>query len=129
MLTVCPISKATAIQRTGLEGCTSAGKCFSLYTEEDYERLPQQTNPEICRTELSTVISQLKALGIENVVKGFDFVDPPSSLMVERALKLLFALGGIHESGQLTPELGLKMAEMPVEPMLAKIVGDLMSAA
>jgi len=120
VLTVCPVSKASAIQRAGRAGRTSPGKCFRLYTEEDYNSLAQQTEPEICRTELTTVILQLKALGIDNVVKGFEFLDPPSSLLVERALEFLFALGALDESGRLTNELGLKMAEMPVEPMMAK---------
>ena len=122
MLTVCPVSKVWAIQRAGRAGRTSPGKCFRLYTEEDYNSLAQQTEPEICRTELTTVILQLKALGIDNVVKGFEFLDPPSSLLVERALEFLFALGALDESGRLTNELGLKMAEMPVEPMMAKTV-------
>ena len=122
MLTVCPVSKASAIQRAGSAGRTLPGKCFRLDTEEDYNSLAQQTEPEICRRELTTVILQLKALGIDNVVKGFEFLDPPSSLLVERALEFLFALGALDESGRLTKELGLKMAEMPVEPMMAKTV-------
>jgi len=56
VLTVCPVSKASAIQRAGRAGRTSPGKCFRLYTEEDYNSLAQQTEPEICRTELTTVL-------------------------------------------------------------------------
>lgn len=122
VLAVCPVSQASAIQRAGRAGRTSPGKCFRLYTAQTYHSLPAQTEPEICRTELITVILQLKALGIENVVKGFEFVDPPSSLLVERALEFLFALGALDESGNLTNDLGLQMAEMPVEPMMAKIL-------
>ncbi|KAI8451971.1 P-loop containing nucleoside triphosphate hydrolase protein [Phakopsora pachyrhizi] len=122
VLMVSPISKASAIQRAGRAGRTSPGKCFRLYTKDDYQALMDQTEPEICRTELTTVILQLKALGINNVVKGFEFLDPPNSIMVERALEFLYALGAISEAGHLTDELGLKMAEMPVDPMMAKIV-------
>ncbi|CAH7685535.1 P-loop containing nucleoside triphosphate hydrolase protein [Phakopsora pachyrhizi] len=122
VLMVSPISKASAIQRAGRAGRTSPGKCFRLYTKDDYQALMDQTEPEICRTELTTVILQLKALGINNVVKGFEFLDPPNSIMVERALEFLYALGAISESGHLTDELGLKMAEMPVDPMMAKIL-------
>jgi ATP-dependent RNA helicase DDX35 len=71
---------------------------------------------------------QLKALGIDNVVKGFEFLDAPSSLLVERALEFLFALGALDESGRLTNDLGLKMAEMPVEPMMAKTVSSFLSS-
>jgi len=98
------------------------GKCVQLYTEEDYNSLAQQTEPEICRRELTTVILHLKELGIDHAVKGFEFLDPPSSLLIERALEFLFALGALDESGRLTNELGLKLAEMPLEPMMAKTV-------
>ncbi|KAG0148983.1 hypothetical protein CROQUDRAFT_359561 [Cronartium quercuum f. sp. fusiforme G11] len=122
LLAVVPVSKASAIQRAGRAGRTRPGKCFRLYTEASYEGLKAQTEPEICRTDLGTVVLQLKALGIVNVARGFEFVDAPNSLLVERALEFLFALGALDDEGALTKELGAKMAEMPVDPMMAKIL-------
>eukprot|EP01051_Picozoa_sp_SAG22_P018022 SAG22_NODE_2923_length_2101_cov_1.214286_2_plen_179_part_00 len=39
-----------------------------------------------------------------------------------RALELLFALGAVDESGALTEPIGVRMAELPVEPMLARML-------
>lgn len=104
-LVVTPISKASASQRAGRAGRNRPGKCFRLYTgaslqekknmqlghalitcffssEEDFEKLPASTVPEMQRTNLAPVILQLKALGIDNVLR-FSF------LSVSRKTKLL----------------------------------------
>lgn len=49
-LLVCPISKASAMQRAGRAGRTKPGKCFRLYTEKAYKNeMQDQTYPEILR--------------------------------------------------------------------------------
>ena len=63
-LLVSPISKASAHQRAGRAGRTRPGKCFRLYTEKAYKKeLMEQTYPEILRSNLGTVVLQLKKLG------------------------------------------------------------------
>lgn len=47
--------------------------------------------------------------------------------MLVRALELLYALGALDDNGHLTLDLGMKMAEMPLDPMMAKIVGSIRS--
>lgn len=61
---------------SGRAGREAAGKCFRLYTEAAFENLEDATVPEIRRCNLSSVVLQLKALGIEDVL-GFDFLDKP----------------------------------------------------
>lgn len=51
---------------------------FSL-TEEDFEKLPKSTVPEMQRSNLAPVILQLKALGIDNVLR-FPFLSVSPSL-------------------------------------------------
>ncbi|KAI6249745.1 putative ATP-dependent RNA helicase DHX35 [Erysiphe necator] len=119
ILTVTPISKASATQRAGRAGRTSPGKCFRLYTESDYEALPDVSSPEIQRSNLTTVILQLKALGIDNIAR-FDFLTPPPAELVIRALELLYSLGALDDYAKLTRPLGVRMAEIAVDPMLAK---------
>lgn len=76
-LLVSPISKASAQQRAGRAGRTRPGKCFRLYTEKAYKtEMQEQTYPEILRSNLGTVVLQLKKLGIDDLVH-FDFMDPP----------------------------------------------------
>ena len=76
-LLVTAISKASAQQRAGRAGRTKPGKCFRLYTEKAYKQeMQENTYPEILRSNLGSVVLQLKKLGIDDLVH-FDFMDPP----------------------------------------------------
>jgi len=120
-LLVSPISKASAHQRAGRAGRTRPGKCFRLYTEKAFKKeLMEQTYPEILRSNLGSVVLQLKRLGIEDLVH-FDFMDPPAPETLMRALELLNYLGALDDDGNLT-ELGSMMAEFPLDPQLAKML-------
>lgn len=118
-LTAVPISKAAAVQRAGRAGRTKPGKCFRLYTQEAYEHLPDATVPEIQRSNLTPVLMQLKALGIDNIVR-FDFLTPPPAELVIRAFELLYSLGTVDDYAKLTKPLGMRMAELAVDPMMGK---------
>ena len=120
-LTATPISKASATQRAGRAGRTRPGKCYRLYTEATFSSLPEVTVPEIQRSNLAPVILQLKALGIDNVLR-FDFFTPPPAELVIRALELLYSLGAIDDYAKLTRPLGVRMAELSVEPMMGKVL-------
>jgi ATP-dependent RNA helicase DDX35 len=121
-LRVMPISKASAVQRSGRAGRTSSGKCLRLYTETTYERLRPTTPSELSRIDLSTQILQLKALGIDNIAR-FDFLPPtPPSALVARSLETLLSLDALDEWGRLTSPIGERMAEMPLQPKMAKVV-------
>lgn len=62
----------------------------------------------------------LKSLGINDLI-GFDFMDPPPTETLMRALEQLFALGALNDRGELT-KLGRRMAEFPLDPMLSKMI-------
>ncbi|KAL6619308.1 hypothetical protein ACP70R_034447 [Stipagrostis hirtigluma subsp. patula] len=120
-LLVHPISKASADQRAGRSGRTGPGKCFRLYTRHSFdEEMEDETVPEIRRSNLASVVLALKALGINDLV-SFDFMDPPASEALLRALEDLFALGALNCRGELT-KAGQRMAELPLDPMLAKAI-------
>jgi len=118
-LVVVPISQASARQRAGRAGRTGPGKCFRLYTELAYktEMLPTSV-PEMQRTNLGSVVLQLKAMGINDLL-SFDFMDPPPAQTLIAAMERLYALGALDEEGLLT-KTGRKMAEFPLDPVLAK---------
>ncbi|TLD39738.1 ATP dependent RNA helicase [Venturia nashicola] len=121
MLTATPISKASATQRAGRAGRTKPGKCYRLYTETAFQSLEDATVPEIQRSNLAPTILQLKALGIDNVAR-FDYLTPPPAELVIRALELLFSLGALDDYAKLTKPMGNRMAELSVEPMMAKVL-------
>lgn len=110
-----PISRASAQQRAGRAGRTRPGKCFRLYTQEDFQRqLDEQTHPEILRSNLANTVLELMRLGIRDLV-SFDYMDAPAPETVMRALELLNHLGAIDDKGNLT-ETGRIMAEFPLDP-------------
>nr|CAD7585762.1 unnamed protein product [Timema genevievae] len=120
-LIVVPISRASANQRAGRAGRVAAGKCFRLYTAWAYKHeMEDNTIPEIQRINLGNVVLTLKALGIQDLM-NFDFLDPPPHETMVLALEQLYALGALNHKGELT-KLGRRMAEFPVDPMMAKIL-------
>ncbi|KAH9946422.1 P-loop containing nucleoside triphosphate hydrolase protein [Epithele typhae] len=119
-LTTVPISQASATQRAGRAGRTSAGFCYRLYTEQAHSQLRVTTPPEIARTDLTTPIIQLKSLGIDDLMK-FEWVSSPPAESILRALEGLFNAGMIDEDGRLTV-MGSKVAECPIEVNLARML-------
>lgn len=121
-LVVAPISKASARQRAGRAGRVRPGKCFRLYTEEYYLNEMQSDGiPEMQRSNLVSCIIQLKALGIDNIL-GFDWPASPSPEAMIRALEILFSLGILDEDAKLTVPIGFQVAEMPLDPMISKMI-------
>ncbi|KAK8090980.1 pre-mRNA-splicing factor ATP-dependent RNA helicase prp22 [Apiospora phragmitis] len=120
-LIVTPISQAQANQRAGRAGRTGPGKCFRLYTEQAFStEMSPVTIPEIQRQNLSSTILMLKAMGINDLL-NFDFMDPPPTNTMLTALEELYALGCLDNEGLLT-RLGRRMADLPMEPSLAKVL-------
>ena len=118
-LTTAPVSRAAAVQRCGRAGRTQPGKCYRLYTEGCFNDLPAHTLPEIQRSNLAPTVLHLKALGVDNLVR-FEYLSPPPAELLMQALELLFWLGALDSDGNLTPTLGMGMAELALEPMMSK---------
>ncbi|XP_050840346.1 pre-mRNA-splicing factor ATP-dependent RNA helicase DHX16 isoform X13 [Serinus canaria] len=118
---VCPCPQASANQRAGRAGRVAPGKCFRLYTAWAFQHELEETAvPEIQRADLGALVLLLKSLGINDLIH-FDFLDPPPHETLVLALEQLYALGALNHLGELTT-LGRRMAELPVEPMLAKMI-------
>lgn len=119
-LAVQPISRASARQRSGRAGREAPGFCYRLYTERAYDALDEDTEPEIMRCSLASVVLLLKASGVHDVL-GFDYVDKPSRTSIVRALEQLYALGALKDDGSLSL-CGHQMAQLPLDPIYAKVV-------
>eukprot|EP01062_Namystynia_karyoxenos_P077738 TRINITY_DN7884_c0_g1_i1.p1 TRINITY_DN7884_c0_g1~~TRINITY_DN7884_c0_g1_i1.p1 ORF type:complete len:771 (+),score=249.75 TRINITY_DN7884_c0_g1_i1:77-2314(+) len=120
-LLVSPISQASANQRAGRAGRTRPGKAFRLYTEKAFkEDLIPATYPEILRSNLGSVVLQLKKLGIEDLVH-FDFMDPPAPETMMRALEMLNYLECLDDDGALT-QAGALMSDFPLDPQLSRMI-------
>ncbi|MBA6411929.1 ATP-dependent RNA helicase HrpA [Parahaliea sp. F7430] len=115
-----PISQASANQRKGRCGRVAAGVCIRLYSEEDFNRRPEFTDPEIHRTNLAAVILQMLNLRLGEL-QHFPFIDPPDARMVRDGYKLLEELAAVTPAGKLT-KLGRQMTRMPVDPRLSRMI-------
>lgn len=115
-----PISKSSAIQRTGRAGREGPGKCFRLYTEEAFSTLQETDMPEILRNDVLGAILTMKARGIQDVL-SFPLMDAPSVEAIEKALIHLHYLGALADDGTLT-SAGALMARFPVPAPLAAVL-------
>src|SRR5690349_4020198 len=120
MLRVEPISQAAARQRAGRCGLVADGICVRLYSEEDFNRRPAFTDPELLRSSLASVILRAKSLGIGDV-EDFPFLDPPPPRAVADGYALLEELGAVDEQKALTP-LGRELARLPLDPRVARML-------
>uniref|UniRef100_A0A6M2FC58 RNA helicase n=1 Tax=Populus davidiana TaxID=266767 RepID=A0A6M2FC58_9ROSI len=120
-LDIIQISKVQANQRAGRAGRTRPGKCYRLYSSEVYqEEFLDVTVPEIQRSSLAGSVLYLKSLDLPDIdILKFDFLDPPSFESLEDALKQLYLIDAIDDTGLIT-SVGQTMAELPLEPSLSR---------
>ena len=114
-----PISQASANQRSGRCGRVEAGIAIRLYSEEDFERRPEFTDPEILRTNLASVILQMASLGLGDLGR-FPFLEPPDKRNIQAGTQLLEELGALRND-KLT-KLGRRLARLPIDPRLARMI-------
>ena len=144
-----PISQASARQRAGRCGRLGPGTCIRLYSEEDFLKRDAYTAPEVLRSSLAGVILTMLDLRLGNI-ESFPFIDPPKPAMVREGLKELLELGAITRrrnmadatsasrlgkdisatsrrddgvaSTILLTDIGKKLARIPLEPRLARML-------
>jgi len=114
------ISQASANQRAGRCGRVAPGICIRLYSEEDFSLRPPFSEPEIRRSNLASVILQMKALHLGDI-GAFPFVEAPESKMISDGYRLLEELGAIGRNKQLS-EVGRQLARLPVDPKIGRMV-------
>lgn len=145
------VSQASAQQRSGRAGRTSPGIAIRLYSEDDFTRRPEYTEPEILRTSLASVILQMLSLGFGDI-QAFPFLTPPDSRGVKAAFDLLVELGAVKlpapgshaadvdrdvrddgdpsrqrrgrgdERGPRLTAIGREIARLPIDPRFARML-------
>ncbi len=113
-------SQASADQRKGRCGRMESGVCIRLYPEDDYLARDRFTAPEILRTNLASVILQMKYLGMGEI-ESFPFLDPPRPTAIREGYRTLHELGAIDEKGALT-RIGRELAQLPVDPRIGRMI-------
>ncbi|MGQ7847278.1 ATP-dependent helicase HrpB [Granulosicoccus sp. 3-233] len=112
-------SQASATQRAGRAGRTTAGCCYRLWSEEGHARRAQHWQPEILRADLAPLLLELGLWGAA-VADELPWLEPPPAAALSRAEDLLVSLG-LWDSGQLTPQ-GRAAVALPVHPRLAHML-------
>lgn len=114
------ISQASAAQRTGRCGRTHEGICIRLFSEDDFRQRPRYTEPEILRTNLATVILQMKSMKLGDI-SDFPFLDPPRQRFINDGLRLLHELSAVDQQQNLT-SLGKQLSRLPIDPRLGRML-------
>ncbi|MEO8094793.1 MAG: ATP-dependent RNA helicase HrpA, partial [Pseudolysinimonas sp.] len=124
------ISQASANQRSGRAGRTSDGIAIRLYSQEDFDRRPEFTDPEILRTNLAAVILQMISIGLGDIA-GFPFLQPPDSRGIQDGVDLLHELGairrlsspkGVSKPAPEITKVGRELALLPVDPRFGRMI-------
>ena len=115
-----PVSQASANQRAGRCGRTSAGVCFRLYSQADFTARQRYTDPEILRSSLAGTILRMLALGLGRI-EEFPFLDAPDPRAVSDGWQQLIELGAVDKQRQLT-SLGRTLARWPIDVKLGRML-------
>ncbi|KAH8675793.1 P-loop containing nucleoside triphosphate hydrolase protein [Xylariales sp. PMI_506] len=115
-----PISKSSALQRTGRAGREGPGKCFRLYTSDAYDALQDADLPEILRNDVLGAVLTMKARGINDIF-SFPLMDFPDIESIEKALIHLHFLDALADDGTIT-DIGRKLALFPVSAPYGRVL-------
>lgn len=114
------VSRASADQRRGRAGRTTAGRCYRLWTEVDHARLAPFDEPEILAADLAPLALDLVRWG-DPEGRTLRWLDPPSPTRLAAARELLCSLGLVDDRDRLTDH-GRQACTLPVHPRLAHAV-------
>ncbi|CAN5481356.1 ATP-dependent RNA helicase HrpA [soil metagenome] len=119
------ISQASATQRSGRAGRTSDGIAIRLYSQEDFDKRPAFTDPEILRTNLAAVILQMISIGLGDIA-SFPFLQPPDSRGIQDGMDLLLELGAISRDRTTghtrITKAGRDLAALPLDPRFGRML-------
>ncbi len=115
------ISKASAEQRAGRAGRTEPGVAYRLWSTLDHAGRRPFAAPEISQVDLAPLVLELATWG-DTTGASLRWLDSPPARPTEEGRQLLVLLGALDAEGRPTP-LGRRMADLPLHPRLARMVG------
>jgi ATP-dependent RNA helicase DHX8/PRP22 len=121
MLDVRKASKSSVEQRKGRAGRIEAGKCFRLFTKDDFDQMETSTKPEILRVQLGHAVLSVMSAGVPDPLQ-FDFVQSPGSEALKLAMADLVSIGAVEDC-HLT-DLGRTICKLQLSPRLGKLVTE-----
>ncbi|WP_211745823.1 ATP-dependent helicase HrpB [Paenibacillus sp. Marseille-Q4541] len=119
-LVTIPISKASAEQRKGRAGRTSAGICYRLWSRLEQDARPDKNRPEVLTADLAPVALELAVWGVQHP-EELRWLDVPPAGPYEAASALLQQLGCLTGRGQVTSR-GKHIAGMGTHPRIGHML-------
>ncbi len=116
------IAKASATQRAGRAGRLGPGVCYRLWSEEQQDRLDEQSPAEILRSDLASLLLEAALWG--SAPEDLLLLDKPPAPALAAGRQLLQWLEVFDEQNHLTAK-GRQLALLPCEPRM----GHLLSGA
>ncbi len=115
-------SQAAITQRAGRAGRTQSGIAIRLWHEGQTSSLPRFTTPEILEADLSSLLLDCAAWGVQNV-SDLRLLDQPSAASLKEAATLLKRLGALDADGRLTAS-GEQIRKLALPVRLAHMVAE-----
>lgn len=115
-------SQAAITQRAGRAGRTQSGIAIRLWHEGQTASLPRFTTPEVLEADLSSLLLDCAAWGVQNV-SDLRLLDQPSSAGLKEAAILLKRLGALDADGRLTVA-GNQIRKLALPVRLAHMVAE-----
>jgi ATP-dependent helicase HrpB len=112
------ISEASATQRAGRAGRTSAGVCYRLWSKES--KLTKQSTPEIDRSDLTSLLLEVLNWGATDVSQ-LPFISTPPEKNILSAQKQLKQFTAIDKNNRLTSH-GEAICTLGVTPRLGHLL-------
>ncbi|KAJ2351983.1 hypothetical protein GGH92_001527, partial [Coemansia sp. RSA 2673] len=121
-LSTLPVSKANVRQRAGRAGRVQAGISLCLFTEQQFQIMPEYEAPEMHRLPLASLCLQTKAHGVRDTMRFLMMsLDPPPQSAVAHAIVELQEAGALDDEEQLTP-IGKHLCNLPVDLHVGKLL-------
>ncbi len=114
------IAKASATQRAGRAGRLMAGECIRLYSNDDYQRRPEQSVNDIQQADLLPTLIEAARWGV-NALADLPMLELPSKVKEQQAWQELLSLAIVNEKYQLTAH-GKNVAQLPCHPRFAHMI-------
>jgi len=112
------ISKDSAVQRAGRAGRVSNGVCYRLWHESKI--LKESTQPEILRTDLSSLLLDLALWGVHDLHE-LKFLDIPKPESVQNTQEVLQKLAILDDSFKIT-SFGKDALRLGLHPRFAYMI-------
>ena len=112
------ISEASASQRAGRAGRLGPGQCIRCWSED--EIMAKHATPEIRKVGLDQLVLDLARWGCLDPSQML-WLDAPPQAAWQSAVSRLTMMGALDRTGGIS-DLGLAIAQMALEPSLAKLV-------